>query len=57
MGQSAGIEAGNHHVGDDGTELGNVESYDCLVHTTLLQLLASAQQFGIDGTDLVEHAA
>lgn len=41
------------HVGDDGSRLGEIEGGDGRLH--LVETLATAQQFGIDRADLVEH--
>jgi hypothetical protein len=53
-GWSAGGEIGHHHIGDDGARLGQVEGNQGWIHGGLFELLASAQEFGIDGADLVE---
>ena len=49
------VNAATMARGEDGARLGEVEGSDGRVH--LVETLATAQKFGIDRADLVEHLA
>jgi hypothetical protein len=53
--RGATSKIGLDHVGEDDARLGDVEGSDGRVH--LVETLATAQKFGIDRADLVEHLA
>ena len=53
--RGATSKIGFDHVGEDDARLGDVEGSDGRVH--LVETLATAQKFGIDRADLVEHLA
>jgi hypothetical protein len=59
--RGTGGKIGFDHVGEDGARLGEVESGDGRVkrlrHAGLPEILVAAQEFGVDGADLVERRA
>jgi hypothetical protein len=55
--RGASSEIGHNHVGENGTRLGEIESGEGGVHHDLAEILAPAQKFGVDRTDLVESFA
>ena len=55
--RGASSEIGYNHVGENGARLGEIEGSEGRVHCDLPEILAPAQQFGIDRTDLVESFA
>ena len=55
--RGASSEIGHNHVGENGARLGEIEGGECRIHRDLPEILAPAQKFGIDRTDLVESFA
>jgi hypothetical protein len=55
--RGSGGKIGHHHVGDDGTHFGKVEGDESGIHCYLPKLLAPAQEFRVDRTNLVERRA
>jgi hypothetical protein len=56
-GRGTSVEERNDHIGKNGARLGNIECGEYRIHDELPELLASPEQFRVDGADLVEHAA
>jgi hypothetical protein len=55
--RGASSEIGHNHVGENGARLCEIEGGECRIHRDLPEILAPAQKFGIDRTDLVESFA